>query len=129
MKKVFLTLFALFAMNCISPLSFAATSEISENAENGLMLGFNVCIDNKGDIGYPKTPVLMPCIYQEDHTLYLIRGCELTTVTLKDGFGSTVFSAVIPTGCRFVSIPDDIVGEYELHVSRGNQCFCAEIEL
>ena len=117
-------------MNGYSSFSFAKTADFPENVGQGIELNFNCCIDViKGDVGRPKTPVLMPCIYQEDHTLYLIRGCELTTVTLKDGFGSTVFSAVIPTGCRFVSIPGDIVGEYELHVSRGDQCFCAEISL
>ncbi len=130
MKKSLFALFAFFAMNGFSSLSYATTSEFPENVGQGILLDFNCCIDKtKGHMGNPKTPVLLPCIYQEGHTLYLIRGCELTTITLKDASGSIVFSTVIPEGCYYVSIPDYLVGEYELHIRRGDQCFCAEIEL
>lgn len=73
----------------------------------------------------PKAPVRCPSASINGHTLY-INGCDSCIMQLLEG-DEIVYSAVITNGV--VELPEELTGNYELQVIRGNYCFWAEIEL
>lgn len=79
----------------------------------------------KGIKGCPKAPVRCPSASINGHTLY-INGCDGCVMQLLDG-DDIVYSAVIADGV--VELPEELTGNYELQVIRGDYCFWAEIEL
>lgn len=77
-----------------------------------------------------RTPVLIPPIYTDGHTIYL-NGYAFDEVQImatdENGDGYTIYSSVVPKGAETVEIPDDIAGEYEICLCRGGYYFYGEI--
>lgn len=114
MKKLFFYLLSVFALNA--------------NAGN---VELNVTWDDPTNIGYPipKSPVLVPEVSLEDHTLYFFTPCDGCTLNIVDENDDVVYTLVIPSGTTSLALPSDLSGEYELQIIRGNYCFWGTITL
>lgn len=114
MKKLFFYLLSVFALNA--------------NAGN---VELNVTWDDPTNIGYPipKSPVLVPEVSLEDHTLYFFTPCDGYTLNIVDENDVVVYSIVIPVGTTSWVLPATLSGEYELQLISGNYCFWGMITL
>ena len=87
-------------------------------------------IDPTIDKGGPhKSPVLVPEVSLDDHTLYFFTPCDGCVLNIVDGSGALVYTLVIPTGTTSLELPATLIGDYELQIIRGNYCFWGEIVL
>ena len=82
-----------------------------------------------GDTPLPKSPVQMPTIFQNGHTLYLYSGCTGATLRLLDADEEEVFSTEITDEMDEICIPNTLVGTYRLEIIRGAFTFHCYIEL
>lgn len=79
--------------------------------------------------GLPKSPVLVPEVSLDDHTLYFFTSCDGYTLNLVDENDVVVYTIVIPTGTTSWVLPATLSGEYELQLITGNYCFWGMITL
>ena len=77
----------------------------------------------------PKSPILIPSVSLDDHTLYFATPCDGCTLNIVDGNGVVVYTTVIPTGTTSLVLPATLTGEYELQIIRGNYLFYGTIDL
>jgi len=84
---------------------------------------------SSGDKNRPRTPVLIPIVAQDNHTLYLYSGCDNTTIELYDEDETLVYTTYVPEGTEQITLPSSLAGVYELRIIRGSITFVAEIEL
>ena len=82
-----------------------------------------------GDIGQPKSPITIPEINLEDHTLFFITPCDGCTLRLLDENDNVVYSTIIPTNTASLVLPSTLSGEYEIQIIQGNICFYGYIDL
>ena len=88
--------------------------------------------DDNGGSGlnpHPKSPVLLPSVFQDDHTLYLYSGCTGATLRLLDADEEEVFSMEITDEMDEICIPSTLIGTYRLEIIRGAFTFYCYIEL
>lgn len=78
---------------------------------------------------FPRTPIQVPSIGIEDHTLYFNTPCDGCELRLIDGDGEEVYTTIIPTPCASLVLPTSLSGEYELQIIQGAICFYTIIEL
>ena len=82
-----------------------------------------------GNEGQQKTPITIPDISLENHTLYFYTPCDGCTLRLLDENDNVVYSTVITTGTTSLVLPSTLSGEYEIQVIQGNICFYGYINL
>lgn len=82
-----------------------------------------------GGLGQQKTPIIIPEISLEDHTLYFYTPCDGCTLRLLDENDNVVYSTVIATGTTSLVLPSTLSGEYEIQIIQGNICFYGYINL
>lgn len=82
-----------------------------------------------GDSSQQKTPITVPGISLEDHTLYFYTPCDGCILRLLDGNDNVVYSTVIATGTTSLVLPSTLSGEYEIQIIQGNICFYGYINL
>ena len=84
---------------------------------------------DNGDEGFHKSPITIPDISLENHTLYFYTPCDGCTLRLLDENENVVFSTVITTGATSLVLPSTLSGEYEIQIIQGNICFYGYIDL
>lgn len=84
---------------------------------------------NNDNEGQQKTPITVPDISLEDHTLYFYTPCDGCTLRLLDENDNVVYSTVIATGTTSLVLPSTLSGEYEIQIIQGNICFYGYINL
>ena len=84
---------------------------------------------DKGKNDQHKSPVQIPSVSLDDHTLYFFTPCDGCVLNLVDESGVVVYSLVIPEDTAYLELPAELSGEYELQIVRGNYCFWGVIEL
>lgn len=73
--------------------------------------------------GHPRTPVAVPSVVQDDHTLYFNNvGYDLTLVLLDED-GGEAYTTFIPAGTTAVVLPSTLSGEYELQLLPGGSFY------
>ena len=77
----------------------------------------------------PKAPLTPPVLALDGHTLYIISGCDDTTLSLVDEYDDEAYSATILAGTTLLVLPEWLQGTYELRIQRGQYVFYTEIEL
>lgn len=82
-----------------------------------------------GNDGQDKSPVTIPEIGLENHTLYFYTPCDGCTLRLLDENDNVVYSTVIATGTTSLVLPSTLSGEYEIQIIQGNICFYGYINL
>lgn len=100
-------------------------------SEESKLLDFCVIvhIDDNTEHPFPHSIVRKPRVLQDGHTLYLIEGCDNTTIELLDENNQVVYTTEVTEGTETLALPTFLVGAYELHITRGRYTFVAEIEL
>ena len=85
--------------------------------------------DGGGELIIPKAPVTPPVVAQDGHTLYIISGCDDTTLSIVDEYDNEAYSTTIQAGTTLLVLPEWLQGTYELRILRGQYMFYTEIEL
>ena len=83
---------------------------------------------DRSDKGFPdtKSPILIPEVTMDGHTLHFITPC--TGLTLQLVLDDEVCYETVITS-DYLEIPATITGVYELQILRGDYVFFAEVEL
>ena len=122
MKKVLISLLLLMLMTN----SFACINQFYES-----QIEMKIKITKPGDEqGDPhKSPVVIPSVSLDDHTLYFDTPCDGCTLNIVDENDVVVYTLVIPTGTTSLVLPSSLTGEYELQIIQGVYCFYGTITL
>ncbi|MCR4919209.1 MAG: hypothetical protein K5928_05255 [Prevotella sp.] len=85
---------------------------------------------------FPRTPILAPTVYLNDHTLLLCTEFEedievqlLDPDTMDDDEPTVVYSVNVPAGTQQVALPDTYTGEYGIRLVFGQWYFIGVINL
>lgn len=119
-KSIIISLLA--AMLTLGNLSVYADPEL-------IVLEVGIEDPEHGDSSQQKTPITVPDISLEDHTLYFYTPCDGCTLRLLDENDNVVYSTVIATGTTSLVLPSTLSGEYEIQIIQGNICFYGYINL
>lgn len=119
-KSIIISLLA--AMLTLGNLSVYADPEL-------IVLEVGIEDPEHGDSSQQKTPITVPDISLEDHTLYFYTPCDGCILRLLDGNDNVVYSTVIATGTTSLVLPSTLSGEYEIQIIQGNICFYGYINL
>ncbi len=66
--------------------------------------------------GLPRTPILVPNVSLDGHTLYLYNvGYDLTLVLLDED-GEVAYTVYVPAGTSAVNLPATLSGDYEIQL-------------
>ena len=77
--------------------------------------------------GYnPKSPVEIPIVDLDDHTLYFTTSCVGDTLQLVQN-GGVVYSTTITSD--EVNLPTSLEGDFEIQIIRGSWLFYGDVEL
>lgn len=82
-----------------------------------------------GNGEFPRAPVQVPYITIDGHTLYTRDIWFDAVLKIVDGDGEVVYTTFVFQGTPTVTLPDDLSGDYELQIIRGNICFYGDISL
>lgn len=82
-----------------------------------------------GYSNYPKSPIQIPAIAIDGHTLYVIDGCDGVEIELVGENGLVVYSDIVAEGEDTIVLPATLTGTYEIRIIRGSFTFVGEIEL
>lgn len=77
----------------------------------------------------PRTPEAVPVIYFEGNTLYFATPCDGCTLQIVDEAENICYELVIPMGTTELELPENLFGEYELRIIRGNTCYYGTINI
>ena len=88
-------------------------------------------VDPTGTLGSgQRTPVLIPTVSLDDHTLYLYDVAYDFTLMLVDENDDVVYSTFVPANTASVVLPSTLTGTYTLMlIPNGTYYFEGEIEL
>lgn len=75
----------------------------------------------------PRSPILIPQVYLDDHLLTFDFSCIGSAVEILLG-DTVVYTAIVDENGE-VELPDYLIGIYELQLHRGSITFVGEIEL
>jgi len=112
----------------MSMISFAN----GESNFSGDKLEFNVKYnDLEEDVIHPRprTPETIPVIYFDGNTLYFATPCDGCTLQIVDEAENICYELVIPIGTTEFDLPENLFGEYELRIIRGNTCYYGTINI
>ena len=110
-------------------LLVAGSLTSSTMSEQPVNLGVKVIKPIGGHGGHPKSPVDIPTVSLDGHTLYFFTPCDGCTLNLVDENDVVVYTLVIPAGTTSLVLPATLSGNFELQIIRGNYCFWGEITL
>ena len=135
MRKTFI----MFALCCsLATSNIAATPE----QHNGEMIAL-VAVCNAGKPGsasgytpFPRTPILAPTVYLDNHTLWFDTVFEedievqlLDPDTMEDDVPTVVYSTTLTAGDDEITLPSTYTGEYGIRLVVGNWYFIGIIDL
>ena len=78
--------------------------------------------------GFPRSPIYIPTVYYSNHTLLFEEcciGCEIEIMENDE----VVYSTIITDANGTVQLPEDLSGNFELHLYWGSFVFVGEIDL
>ncbi len=116
MKKTILRFCLIMTLLPLSSLSVSATPEdILLEAE---------LIDPTNEQGGPqRSPVLVPEVSIEGHTLLFGTPCDGCTLLLLNEDGDVAYSTVIPTDTVSLCLPSTLSGDYEIRIFPGGSFY------
>ena len=69
---------------------------------------------------HPRTPEMIPTINFDGNTLYFTTPCDGYTLQIVDAAENICYELVIPIGTQQITLPDYLVGEYELRITNSH---------
>lgn len=123
-KKTLLSIIMLM----VSVISFANGEHEFIGKQLELQVGYN---NDYEDVIHPKprTPEIIPIIYFDGSTLFFATSCDGCTLQIVDEMENICNEVVIPMGTQQITLPDYLVGEYELRIIQGNTIYYGTIIL
>lgn len=83
----------------------------------------------KPDNPIRRSPVRIPSVSIDDHTLFFNTPCDGCMLRLFNEDGDMVINMIIPDDSSIINLPTFLAGEYEIQILRGNYCFYGYINL
>lgn len=77
----------------------------------------------------PRTPETIPVIYFDGNTLYFATSCDGCTLQIVDEAENICYELVIPMDTTELELPENLFGEYELRIIRGNTLYYGTINI
>ena len=78
---------------------------------------------------HPRTPEIIPTIYFDGSTLFFATPCDGCTLQIVDEAENICYELVIPMGTTELELPENLFGEYELKIIRGNTLYYGTINI
>ena len=125
MKKLILSIVVLLA----SSFSDVIAKITSEAVGNEVILHVNLDDPNLHGKPIKRSPIRVPSISIDDHTLYFNSSCDGCTLRLYNEEGDLVVNLIIPDNSSTINLPSYLTGEYEIQIIRGNYRFYGYIDL
>lgn len=117
MKRIFISIAIVLALGTIT-----ANAE-----EKEVILHQTSVYGNTKPHSIKRSPIYIPRVYIDDHTLYFEENCiDREVLILQDD--EVVYSAVVDED-RTVELPDALSGVYEIQIYQGSRTFVGEFEL
>lgn len=120
---------------CLSMLLAAFTSNANQNqgfSESGitpLELQVKIIDPTEAEIPIKRTPETIPTIYFDGNTLYFATSCDGYTLQIVDEAENICYDLVIPMGTTELELPENLFGEYEMRIIRGNTLYYGTINI
>lgn len=126
MKKIYFVFVCLLA----SVASFAIEVSGSEDVGHQIDLNYHLYPHHITPSGKrPRTPAYRPRVYIQAHTLYLEEAGLFETIKLVDSISDEVVYEVSISTEMQVNLPEDLRGDFEIHLCREFYYFSGMIEL
>ena len=119
-------LFMLAMMAICSIPSFASVGDSLTIIPVELTVSYD---GNKDEPTRPHSPVQKPQIMFDGHTLYLISGCDNTTIVLRNEDEQIVYTEFVTPWTESVELSENLSGTYELRIIRGSITFVGKIDI
>ncbi len=125
MKKLLLSIVLLLA----SSFSDVIAQNSGEYNGDEIILHTSIIDPTKDNGPIRRSPIHVPSISIDDHTLFFNSSCDGCTLRLYNEEGDLVVNLIIPDNSSTISLPSFLTGEYEIQIIRGNYCFYGYIKL
>lgn len=125
MKKLLLSIVLLLA----SSFSDVIAQNSGEYNGDEIILHTSIIDLTKDNGPIRRSPIHVPSISIDDHTLFFNSSCDGCTLRLYNEEGDLVVNLIIPDNSSTISLPSFLTGEYEIQIIRGNYCFYGYIKL
>lgn len=76
-----------------------------------------------------RSPVVIPFVGIDDHTLYFYTPCDGATLQLKNEYEDVEYIVDIPTGTTTLLLPSYLLGDYQLEIIQGRFRYYGYISL
>lgn len=125
MKKLLLSIVLLLAS------SFSSVIAQNSGEYNGdeIILHTSIIDPTKDNGPIRRSPIRVPSIGIDDHTLYFCTSCDGCILRLFNEDGDMVINMIIPDNSSFINLPFFLTGEYEIQIIKGKYCFYGDINL
>ena len=124
MKKLLFSLILVLA----SSFSGVIAQITNECFGEEIALQASIIDPTKGKGPIKRSPVRVPSIGIDDHTLHFITSCDGCTLRLFNEDGDMVIDMIIPDNSSTINLPNYLTGEYEIQIIRGNYRFYGYID-
>lgn len=125
MKKLILSIVVLLA----SSFSDVIAQITGENFCEEIVLHTNIIDPTIPEGPVRRSPIHVPSISIDDHTLFFNSSCDGCTLRLYNEEGDLVVNLIIPDNSSTISLPSFLTGEYEIQIIRGKFYFYGYINL
>ena len=114
-------------MLMMSMMSFANGEQNFVGEQLELKVGY---VD-ESQIGLPtpRTPEAIPVIYFDGNTLYFATPCDGCALQIVDTAENICYELIIPMDSTELELPNNLFGEYELKIIRGNTLYYGTINI
>lgn len=107
--------------------AYGTTAEVCENIDLNVSVQWEDPTINPQPL--PKSPIQVPSISLENHTLYFNTLCDGCALNIVDENNVVVYTLVIPSGTNLLVLPATLSGKYELQLVSGIYLFWGVITL
>ena len=114
-------------MLMMSMMSFANGEQGFVGEQLDLQVGYHDPIEGLNP--KPRTPEIIPIIYFDGSTLFFATSCDGCTLQIVDEAENICYELVIPMGTNELVLPNNLSGEYELRIIRGNTLYYETINI
>ena len=125
MKKFILSVLLLLTAS----LSDAIAQIVDESIGEKIVLHIGIIDPTKPDGPIKRSPIRIPAINIDDHTIYFVTSCDGCTLRLINEENDIVVDMIVPEKSSSINLPSFLFGEYEIQIVRGNYCFYGYINL
>ena len=100
-----------------------------QNVCNEVFLQVKLADPTDVNIPIKRSPITVPSISLEEHTLLFATPCDGCTLRLSNKVGDVEYATVVPLDTTTLVLPSYLSGEYQLQIIRGRYCFWGYIDL